>query len=147
MSTVFFRKVIGITMVSLIVFCIVLPALCENTAWDCPECGRTGNTGNYCGSCAHPAPWIEGNDEPDAHRQEENLLQQFQTVGNIVTFGCYEQDNNLSNDAEAIEWIVLDVQDKKCLLLSKYGLDAKPYNAEYTATTWEKCTIEDLAEQ
>ena len=27
--------------------------------WDCPECGRKGNTGNYCGSCAHMAPWMD----------------------------------------------------------------------------------------
>ena len=31
----------------------------EKQVWDCPECGRTGNKGNYCGGCAHPAPWIE----------------------------------------------------------------------------------------
>lgn len=30
----------------------------EQSSWDCPECGRTGNTGNFCGKCAHPAPWI-----------------------------------------------------------------------------------------
>ena len=29
----------------------------EAAVWDCPECGRTGNTGNFCGGCAHPAPW------------------------------------------------------------------------------------------
>ena len=31
----------------------------EHAAWDCPECGRLGNTRNYCGGCAHPAPWLE----------------------------------------------------------------------------------------
>ena len=34
----------------------------EHSVWDCPGCGRTGNTGNYCGSCAHPAPWLESGD-------------------------------------------------------------------------------------
>ena len=28
----------------------------ERDAWDCPECGRKGNTGNFCGTCAAPAP-------------------------------------------------------------------------------------------
>ena len=42
------------------------------------------------------------------------------SVGDIITFGHYEQDNNLDNGAEPIEWIVLDVQDGKALLLSKY---------------------------
>ncbi len=47
------------------------------------------------------------------------------SVGDIITFGKYEQDNNLSNGSEDIEWIVLDKKDGKVLLLSKYGLDTK----------------------
>lgn len=29
--------------------------------WDCPECERKGNTGNYCGGCGHAAPWVNEN--------------------------------------------------------------------------------------
>ena len=35
----------------------------EASSWDCPECGRTGNTGNYCGTCACPAPWGRETDD------------------------------------------------------------------------------------
>lgn len=62
-------------------------------------------------------------------------------VGDVITFGTYEQDNNLDNGPEPIEWMVLDVQDGKALLLSKYGLDARPYNSDDTAITWEKCYL------
>lgn len=62
-------------------------------------------------------------------------------VGDVITFGHYEQDNNLDNGPEAIEWIVLDVQDGKALLLSKYALDTKPYNTEFDDITWEQCTL------
>ena len=65
----------------------------------------------------------------------------LKTVGSIVTFGQYEQDNNIGNGPEEIEWIVLDVQDGKSLLLSRYGLDAKPYNTEYRDITWEECSL------
>lgn len=52
------------SMVLLLLFVLsILPASGENTAWDCPECGRTGNTSNYCGNCAHPAPWMEKTQE------------------------------------------------------------------------------------
>ena len=51
-------------------------------------------------------------------------------IGDIVTFGRYEQDNNLDNGPEEIDWIVLDIQGDKALLLSKYGLDAKQYNRQ-----------------
>lgn len=62
-------------------------------------------------------------------------------VGDTVRFGSYEQDNDLSNGAETIEWLVLDKQDGKLLLLSKDALDAKPYNEEDEDVTWETCTL------
>lgn len=62
-------------------------------------------------------------------------------IGSIVTFGHYEQDNNPDNGPEPIEWIVLDVQDGKALLISKYGLDVKPYNEKLADVTWETCTL------
>ena len=42
--------------------------------------------------------------------------------GSIVFFGKYEQDGNLDNGPEPIEWIVLKKQDNKLTLLSKYVL-------------------------
>ena len=62
-------------------------------------------------------------------------------VGDIITFGHYEQDGNTGNGQEPIEWLVLEVQPGKALLLSRYGLDAQPYNQEYVDITWEKCTL------
>ena len=64
-------------------------------------------------------------------------------MGNIVTFGRYEQDNNQDNGTEEIEWLILDVRDGKCLLLSWYGLDTKPYNTKNTSVTWENCTLRE----
>lgn len=64
-------------------------------------------------------------------------------AGDTVLFGTYEQDNDQSNGAEAIEWIVLDKQDGKLLLLSKYALDCKSYNEEETEVTWETCTLRE----
>ena len=71
----------------------------------------------------------------------EAKLAPYKTVGSIVSFGQYEQDNNIGNGPEEIEWIVLDVQDGKSLLLSRYGLDAKLYNTEYGDITWEECSL------
>ena len=63
------------------------------------------------------------------------------SAADVTFFGSYEQDNKTANGAEAIEWLVLDVQDGNALLISKYGLDAKPYNTEDTDVTWETCTL------
>ena len=53
-------------------------------------------------------------------------------VGDTVVLGDYHGAN---------EWIVLDKQDDKVLLISRYCLDAKPYNEKYEPVTWETCTL------
>ncbi|MBR5961393.1 MAG: hypothetical protein IKZ98_10430 [Clostridia bacterium] len=62
-------------------------------------------------------------------------------VGSVVTLGHYEQDKNRNNGTEEIQWIVLDRDGDRALLLSKYGLDAKQYNTKYTKVTWETCSL------
>ncbi len=62
-------------------------------------------------------------------------------VGDLITFGKYEQDNNASNGKEDIEWLVLDKKDGKTLLISKYCLDCAPYNNANEDVTWETCSL------
>ena len=62
-------------------------------------------------------------------------------AGGYVLFGAYEQDNNTANGKEDIEWLVLEVKDGKALVISKYALDCKSYNTNYTDVTWEACTL------
>lgn len=70
----------------------------------------------------------------------QKILKQA-TVKQSVYFGRYEQDNDSSNGEEDIEWIVLDKQDDKVLVVSKYALDCRPYNVSQGDTTWETCTL------
>lgn len=62
-------------------------------------------------------------------------------VGQYVTFGNYEQDNNASNGAEPIEWLVLDKKDGKALLISRYGLESRVYSTKSVDITWKNCTL------
>ena len=80
-------------------------------------------------------------DAQPSRASRESGVSSFEKVGSIVTFGRYEQDNDTKNGPEEIEWIVLDVDDNKALLLSKYGLDAKQYNKAYEGVTWETCSL------
>ena len=64
-------------------------------------------------------------------------------VGDYVEFGSYEQDNDLSNGKEPIEWLVLDQQNNKVLLISRYALDCQKYNASYKTVTWEMCSLRE----
>ena len=80
---------------------------------------------------------------PVAGERITGISKEDGVVGNIVSFGVYEQDNNLSNGPEGVEWVVLAVEDGRALLLSKYGLDAKPYHEKDEACTWETSTIRE----
>ncbi len=61
--------------------------------------------------------------------------------GGFIVFGHYEQDNDLSNGPEPIIWQVLEVENDRALVISKYGLDTKPYNEVDAHVTWETCTL------
>lgn len=66
-------------------------------------------------------------------------------VGHTVRFGRFEQDNDLGNGKEDIEWTVISMQDGKLMLLADYVLDCRQY---YTANpekyyTWADSDICD----
>ncbi len=59
----------------------------------------------------------------------QKLYELPKKVGNVVLLGRYEQDGNVENGPEPIEWIVTAISDDKALLLSKYVLAAKTMNS------------------
>ena len=63
---------------------------------------------------------------------KNSVVDNFDTV----IFGSYPQSDASGNAKEPIEWIVLDQQDNKTLLLSKYILDYKCYNNEEIDVWW-----------
>ena len=103
--------------VLLIIMCI---AVAEENTWTCSYDG-TFNWTSFCAECGR-------------NKYGYNL-------GDIVAFGAYEQDNYAGNGKEPIEWIVLDVQEDKVILLSALALDCVPYDTSHTAVTWETCTL------
>ena len=62
------------------------------------------------------------------------------SVGNYVTFGTYPQTSS-GTDSTPIEWLVIDRDGQKALLISRYALDAQPYNTSYEDMTWEECSL------
>jgi len=41
------------------------------------------------------------------------------------------------------DWLVLEKQGGKALILSEYVLETRPYHSEYTDITWEKCSLRE----
>ncbi len=127
MKKMIWRILMAVMMLIVLITGISLAAA-ERSPWDCPQCGRKGNTGNFCGGCGHPAP------TPAPSNQLE--------VGSHVTFGHYPQTAD-GTDNTPIEWLVLDIDraNHKALLISRYGLDTQRYNTIYERITWEICTL------
>ncbi len=61
--------------------------------------------------------------------------------GTTVTLGKYEQDGNLDNGPEPIEWIVLAKEDGKYLLVSRYLLDRVQMNAKAGVVLWPRTDL------
>lgn len=65
-------------------------------------------------------------------------------IGDTVFFGSYEQDANRANGSEWIEWLVLDKEEGRILVISKYGLSSQAFNATNISVTWGHCTLRDF---
>lgn len=81
----------------------------------------------------------------DSAEQAEAMLKKAEiapflnkSVGDTLTFGYYEQDNNKSNGKEPIEWLVIETKKDRILLVSKKVLDAKQLenDSSKTKATW-----------
>ena len=62
-------------------------------------------------------------------------------VNSYYLMGKYEQDNDLSNGKEDLEWKILYKDNTKALLYTKYIIDNKRYNDEDVDVTWENSTL------
>lgn len=62
-----------------------------------------------------------------------------QAASDYVEFGSFRQENDY---ADPIEWIILEMQNDKCLLVSRYGLDTHNFaNSGLEINTWENSGI------
>ena len=110
----------------------------EPTATPTPEPTATPTTEPTETPTAEQAALLTDEEIPN-----DGIEQTEWSIGSIVAFGHYEQDNDPLNGAEDIEWIVLDTRDGKALLLSRYGLDTKPYNSVQKSVTWSESTLRE----
>ena len=80
--------------------------------------------------------WLEG---------DGRYLGRMDQETETYTFGSYEQDGDSSNGKEPIEWLVLDRDGDRALLLSKYALDYQSFMPFYEPVTepytWESCSL------
>ena len=82
-------------------------------------------------------------DEESRTRRMEIKRQQIRDTqeGKYFTLGRYEQDNKPGTGPEPIQWMVLDREGDRVLVISRYVLDCVRYDEEYRRVTWETCTL------
>ncbi|MGN0408065.1 MAG: DUF6273 domain-containing protein [Bacteroides sp.] len=110
------------------------------------EVAAAGRSVSYVGNAVCPAMWVDIQqlDKTTAQTSTEASSQKeikSAKAGEIITLGYYEQDGNAGNGAEPIEWLVLDNQGDRMLVISRYALDCQPYNTTSADVTWETCTL------
>ncbi len=73
--------------------------------------------------------------------EQKDKEKELYVVGSVFEFGQYEQDNNLDNGREPIEWIILDREDDTMTLISRYALDVHSYHDDPEGTDWENSDL------
>jgi len=98
---------------------------------------------------AHQA-FVEISDYKDSLDKAKEILTTIslreQEIGDTVVFGAYEQDGKESNGKEELEWLVLDKQDNKMLVISRYILDCQKFHEidnEADDIVWENSSLRD----
>ena len=76
---------------------------------------------------------------------KRNIRAQFSSkqIGDTFIFGKYEQNNNLDDGKEPIEWIILYKDKTLVILISKYILDCLPFNNSSKNVTWENSSLRE----
>ena len=82
------------------------------------------------GESTAPAPGSEGT---------TGVVSADAEVGDTVKFGSFV--SGADQEESSLEWVVLEKQDDRALLISKYGVDCLPYNDQWVKTTWADCSL------
>ena len=64
-----------------------------------------------------------------------------QIDGRYILFGHFEQDDNISNGSEPIEWLVLSSDEDTLWLLSRYGLFPSSFHSTDSVIRWNGCSL------
>ena len=82
-----------------------------------------------------------------SHIYEETTGRETQAtaeVGDYVVFGSYEQDGSRADGPEWIEWLVLAKEEDRILVISRYALVSRAYDASLTGCTWDRSPMRDF---
>lgn len=83
----------------------------------------------------------DGKDLTSNNAYTTSFRYEYYSEPETVVFGHYEQDNDVSNGPEPIEWEILDTDGDRILLLSKYALDSQYYYETDIPVSWGRSDL------
>ncbi len=115
---------------------------------DTPETRETVNdtpsSADITPPADEPAPTGTDGEAPDEATEELPYtivpLDQAK-VGDVVTFGTYEQDGDVANGKEPLEWLVLDGGNGSLLLITLYAIEHMQFHSSLEKVTWETSAL------
>ena len=107
------------------------------------EVASTSLTGNDIRS-TEATPTVASSEvaqvEPDTKQEVTEAPSQTPFTGKVITFGKYEQDDDETNGAEDINWLVLEEKNGMYLVISEEILEFRTYD-DGTHQTWADSTL------
>ena len=97
---------------------------------------------SYCGVELHDIQRILDRGKAFETETDPDIMSDFGDVGTSLYFGAFSvEEGAMSEDAPAIEWIIIHKENDRATLISKYGLIYKPYEEGPDATIWLDSSI------
>ena len=128
------KKIISFTIVILIILCLLSGCQSQQITVD--------NS-----SSEKQETQLDNNNDNDSsnstHKQNSKVTLSNAVQYDIITFGKCEQDNNISNGQEDIEWLVLEKTENSALLITVKIIDMAEFNTETNADWNQESTETD----
>lgn len=135
-----FRRAAGLILLLALISCLCLSSAYADGDSAFDEAFALMESGDWEAALA----LLEGEEGcPDCARLADRCRYELLQIGDSIVMGTYEQDGNAENGGEPIEWFILDKQDGKVLVLSRYALEVRLYHYRDEEVTWETCTMRE----
>ena len=117
----------------------------EHAPWDCPECGRTGNTWNYCGSCGYPSNSTEEQEDQTESSPENQIFTEEPANNAAVTeepqqitgYGMTIEDGVFVQNLPSADSVIVDVLPEGQIV----SIDAQIYT---DGAVWHQVQYDEL---
>ena len=86
--------------------------------------------------CAEWVPGMEETEPEEPYAWDTDQQEALKTVGATVIFGRWEQNGNEADGPEALEWIVLAVEEDRSLLVTRSALGTERFDDSTNGPTW-----------